>query len=337
MKRGTKFLAGPAMLLLAACSTDGKLEIRPIAGAQRATAITSGAIAEAYAQLSLGNAGLALEQFRKATRDEPDNPQAFTGMARCYDMMGRYDLSRRNYETALAIAPRDPEALEMFAVSLQAQGLRDEAASVRAELAAALAIVQPTPPPEGPSAIGKSVTIALPPVSPAPPPSPAPPGESVSAPIGTSVTIALPSARPVDPSTQPTRRAGPRLVRVSLGEVALMTSGAAPWRVAIRTADAGFVPLKPSAQAPVRLLNAARIEGLAARTRSLLRTRGWTTVAIGNAPRPRSTSLILYPDAQRPLAERMAAQFGLPTMLSASARQVTILLGRDAPVKLGRG
>jgi Flp pilus assembly protein TadD len=52
-------------------------------------------LAEGNAQLLLGNVGLAVESYRKALREEPDNIDAIAGLATCYDRMGRTDLSRR--------------------------------------------------------------------------------------------------------------------------------------------------------------------------------------------------------------------------------------------------
>ncbi len=71
-----------------------------------------------------------------AAREDPNSIDALTGIAICYDQMGRYDLSRRNYETALALAPADVSLLGAFAASLQLQGLTAEALSVRQEIAA---------------------------------------------------------------------------------------------------------------------------------------------------------------------------------------------------------
>jgi hypothetical protein len=93
-----------------------------------------------------------------------------------------------------------------------------------------------------------------------------------------------------------------------------------------------FVPLRTANATPVRirLLNAARYEGLAARTRRLLAQRGWRQLAIGNANRVRQSSLVLYPAHQRALAKRLAAQFGIALAKNASGSDVIVLLGRDA-------
>ena len=125
MKRGGKFLVSTTILAVAACGgQNGKLEIRstptPLAQGKRPVPFR---IAEARGQLALGNTALALEAFRAAAREDPNSIDALAGIATCYDQMGRYDLSRRNYEAALALAPSDVTLLGAFAASLQMQGL----------------------------------------------------------------------------------------------------------------------------------------------------------------------------------------------------------------------
>src|SRR5262245_26825430 len=113
MSRGGKFLTATAVLAMAACSMDqGKLEIRSTPSAlARGERPVPQRIAEARGQLALGNVALALEAFRIAWREDPNSIDALSGMAGCYDSMGRFDLSRRYYETALALAPADTRLL----------------------------------------------------------------------------------------------------------------------------------------------------------------------------------------------------------------------------------
>lgn len=469
MKRGGKFLAGAVCVALVACTGEkGKLEIRSTAVPPSAVAKPVPLrIAEARGQLALGNVALALESFRKASREDPASTDAFVGMAACYDRMGRYDLSRRNYEAALALAPADTQILAAFAASLEQQGLRQEALDVRREAAAraapviapavqpvaapALAAVQPPPPAAPPPAAATApveaaaplpakptlVAMAAPPppapqplaepraapaASAAPPPAsaplpvapvrpapepvvaakrpavapapvqasapppvamaaaPTPAAAPVAPAVGPSVTVKLPPPRPAAPAearaeesaapapaarpavptpaaepaapapaapaprpidvTPPVQRnasLGPRLERLSRGEIALVTTAAPLWRPTLvertdRSATVRFVPLRQASLQPVkvRLLNAARVNRLAARTRSWLKARGWQGMAIGNAPQARAHSLILYPRGKRLLAQRLSAQFGFAIAERASGSQVTVLLGRDA-------
>lgn len=459
MKRGGKFLAGAVMAALVGCTGEkGKLEIRSTAVPPSAVAKPVPLrIAEARGQLALGNVALALESFRKASREDPGSTDALVGMATCYDRMGRYDLSRRNYEAALALAPADTRLLAAFAASLELQGLNDEALEVRREASARAAPViapaaLPAPPRQAAAAApvapvpvpAETVAVAQPPrlamaapvvaapravatraapaakigapptaaVAPAPtaaaaPVAPAPPMvKAVAEPsrpvavailpaakpvaavparapaaavarvapavtvaqaapaVGPSVTVKLPPprpapARPAMPEAEPVKPApaappapaeaapmlhaqrdtsvGPRLERLSMGEIALVTTPAPVWRPALaartaRSATVRFVPLRQASLQPVkvRLLNAARVNRLAARTRSWLVARGWRGMAIGDAPVTRAHSLVLYPRGKRALAQRLSAQFGFAIAERASGSHVTVLLGRDA-------
>ncbi len=414
MNRGGKILGSAAVFAVAACSgQQGNLQIRPtptaLAAGERPVSFR---VAEGWGQLALGNVGLALESFRKAVREEPASVDAMAGIATCYDRMGRFDLARRHYEAALAIAPGDTQLLARLAASLDLAGRRTEAASVRSEIAqrlavaaaavpapaapvvdssvapvsvaavqAAVAVEEPTvgiaivpPPPvmtgdaeplaEQPLVASHVVAAAELPVAPAL--SATPPvavAETAPAKPGPSVTIKLPPARPapvlameveakqVPPVPAAVRlppvrsaaerarhafRKGPRLERLSMGEVALVTTDGPRWRAepvssSARTATVRFVPLKASTDvAEVRLLNAARVHRLAARTRAYLSGHGWRRIEIGDAESTRSRSIIYYPVGQRSVARKLSAQFGFAIAPHAKMRQVTVMLGRDS-------
>lgn len=462
MKRGGKFLVSTIALAVAACGGEqANLKVRSIP-----TPLAQGAkpvpfrVAEARGQLALGNVALALEAFRKALREDPNSTDALAGIANCYDLMGRYDLSRRNYEAALALAPANVELLGAFAQSLQLQGEIVEAARVRDEIATRLEAskapaapqvaqrapepgrvpqVAPTPPqvaervpesvpaPQVASMISEAprvvttvptsltapapVTVvqAAPPaevviprpalpaaplnlaetagpakaeialpsipaasvVEEAPPPEPAVAPQRVEqAAIGSSVTIKLPPVRRIEASTRPlaatavaapkpaaapvelpplapydrpvpkptvVQEQGPRLERLSLGEIALVTAPGPVWRTTVlaRTdisTKLRFVPIRQASTLPVkvRLLNAARVDRLAARTRTWLSARGWRGLAIGDARTTRTRSMIYYPASQRALAQRLSAQFGFALVPQRSGAQITVLLGTDA-------
>jgi hypothetical protein len=133
-----------------------------------------------------------------------------------------------------------------------------------------------------------------------------------------------------------TSRIGPRLERLSLGEVALLTGAAPTWRgqVVARTPQkltVRWVPVTTAAVRPnIRLLNAARVQGLAARNRSYLLDRGWRKIEIGNATQTRERSIVLYPAMRPMLGRSLAAQFGFRAQPTNSSEVFVILLGRDA-------
>lgn len=167
---------------------------------------------------------------------------------------------------------------------------------------------------------------------------------------GPSVTIALPPPRPaarpiaqtvVRPAEQMVERDGvqadgPRLQRLSLGEVALLTSGEPAWKpmVVARTAQSTtvhWVALKDSTPQPnVRLLNAARSQGLAARTRAYLLARGWRKIEIGDADSVRESTMVMYPAGRQATGRSLAAQFPVRAGLQQQGQVIVVLLGRDA-------
>jgi len=264
-------------------------------------------IAEGNSQLALGNVALALEAYRKALREKPDSVEAMVGMATCYDRMGRFDLSRRQMEMALAVAPANTELYSIFAESLEVQGKRDEAARVKAELAQR--VVAPEAVREAPGSI------------PVLPPPPAP-----------SVTVALAPSRSAPVAVEPPK-AGVRLERLSMGEVALVTRPEPRWeaRTVARTATSTTIRFEKKTAPVVTLLNAARVQGLAARTRAYLAARGFSGAKIGDAPVTRRFSVIQFAPSEQRRAERLAAQFGFALERHSDAGSgVTVLLGRDA-------
>lgn len=300
-----------AALAATACSSGGELSVRsissPLAAGRQAANFR---LAEGNSQFALGNIGLALEAYRKALREDSASIDAMVGLAACYDRMGRSDLSRRHYEMALATQPAEPALYAAFAQSLDSQGQAPEAARVKAELAARVVA------PEATRAVPGSVPVL--------PPPPAP-----------SVTVALAPPR-FAPVAVDRATTGVRLERLSMGEVALVTSGPVRWqgRTVARTAHSTTIRFEPR-PAAVTLLNAARVQGLAARTRLFLATRGFRGATIGDAPAVRQQSVIQYVAAERVRAERIAAQFGFALERQAGGgvtghSGLTILLGRDA-------
>lgn len=301
--------AALVLLLLAGCAgNSGKLAIRTIASpVSQAAKPLPARIAEARGLLALGNVGLALESFRIAQRDDPASTDALSGIAACYDRMGRFDLSRRYYEEALAHAPKDSALLAAFAASLDLQGKSVEAASVRRELAGSN---------DAPALASNTVTVELPPARP----------------VASEPRV----VREAGSEAETLAIAGPRLERLSLGEVALVTTPQPRWRTEVveqrqASTTVRFVPLAPERRlVKVRVLNAARHQGLAARTRVALARKGWERVSIGDADRVRERSLVLYSAANAPAARKISAQLGLALARDPRPGTLTLLLGRDA-------
>ena len=337
MNGGVKSLLLVASLAAAGCTgAPADVKIRPIADPGSKLRAGNDRLADARGQLALGNTGLALEGFRKAAREQPDNMEAFAGMAFCYEAMGRYDLAQANYEAALALAPRDTALLTALAGALDRQGKRDAASEVRSEVArlnsAAAALDQTPAEPDQPVVetprLAPAVTVALPQAQPlasvAPPP--------VTEPSMPAVNVADILAQ-VNVGADPL---APRLERMSMGEVALVTSPRAVWRGQVvsrsrQSVTVRWVPLTMASARPnIRLLNAARRQGLAARTREYLIGRGWRKIEIGDSKDIRENSVVLYPAGRQATARSLAAQFGIRTRQLDNGDVLVVLLGRDA-------
>jgi tetratricopeptide (TPR) repeat protein len=343
MHGGFKVLVVNGCLIAAGCVTDtGKLQVRAIPDEATSLRTGSGDLAQAKALLALGSVGLALEGFRKTLRGQPSNAEAMAGIAACYAAMGRYDLAQTNYEAALAQAPQDPKLLMALGDSLAAQGKYAEAATARADAARTTAASSPN--------TSTKAAVAEP-----APPTVARLADILMQTVGrmadpsSSVTVRLPPARPVETvkprplnseeiaSSAPTAQIARRLERLSAGEVALVTTGKPIWQPQFvsRTrpkATVRWVPIQSAAvvRTGIQVLNAARSGGLAARARSLLSDRGWRGIRIGDAPQVRAISIVYYPADGSMLGRRLAAQFGIHTLLARETGGVVLLLGRDA-------
>ena len=329
--------------LLAGCATQSSdFGMRAIADPlAKASAPGGSLIAEARGLVAVGNVGLAIEAYRKALRQQPDNIEAYAGIAECYDRMGRHDLSRANYEAALAVAPNNALLLQTFAASLERQGKLVEAAALRREATKA--------DDADVGVLAQSAVETLSSKQQQPPGKMAAAGPQPALPAIGSITVKLPEARPpvptpakpvsvaaATPEIRPATLSGPRLERLSLAEVVLVTTSRPRWKSEIiqRTASSTtvrFVPLADLRRSSVvRLLNAARHEGLAARTRLALSRKGWARVSVGDAERVRDKSLILYSATTAEAARKLAGELKLAIARDPRPGPLTILLGRDA-------
>ena len=291
-------------------------------------------VAEARGQFALGNIALALESFRKAAREDPASVDALVGIAACYDRMGRFDLSRRNYEAALALAPGDPALLTAFAASLDQQQLGAEATRVRGEIGARLAAAsspEVEPASFDATASDNTAAAALLPML------PTTVADSVAAVLDTGKWLREPPTAKADPVRLANVSQGPRLERLSMGEVKLVTAAGPQWRVqqersAARKPITGAAAIRQATaeRSGIRVYNAARVDRLAWRARTYLVGRGWTVATVGDVQLPRARSLIVFPSDRRAAAAKLSSQLGFAMEQRAGVRQVTILLGRDA-------
>ena len=247
---------------------------------------------------------------------------------------------------ALASSPISVSLGSIAPVAVAAAFAPDEPATVK--VAQALPTVT-APNPDAQAEItapAKSVTVKLPPAAPRQVAAFAPPASAPAAPqpaplpkASPAIVEALAKARRAEAAIPVATGRGPRLERTSLGEVALITTNAPQWASLVvkqdqRSTTVRFVPLKEARAkfASVKLLNAARVQGLAAKARSTLIDRGWRSLAIGDADAIRARSLVLYPAHRRATGLSLARQFGFEAIEKATGKEITVLLGRDAAV-----
>jgi tetratricopeptide (TPR) repeat protein len=366
MRNGGKALAIGASFAIVGCATaSSNVQVRAVDPAAKLHQ-GNDELSAAQGLLALGSVGLALEGFREAQRHQPTDPRPLAGIAACYTSMGRYDLAEQNYQAALALAPEDPVLLRSLADIFAAEGKTNEAAEARIEAAknaTPAALAQPPVAQTAMAALHKpaaSVTVELPPVRPvehlasaafnaavtiAP--------ERLPVASSSSITVPVPPARPrlsapadVDLATRSLRvdePVSPRLVRVSPGEVALVTTAKPLWQAQLvsrtqTSTTVRWVPLQMASAHPnIQILNAARREGMAARARSILLDRGWRRIAIGDAPATREDSVVLYPASRSMLGRSLAAQFGFRSVMTPGTDVLVILLGRDSALKRASG
>ena len=279
----------------------------------------------------------------------PGDARLYANLALSLDLQGRTAeaasvraemasrLAAGQAASAALVAAEPPEPQQPQPVHAEVEQPRpapvlDTAPAV--EQAAAIAVASPQ------IAVAAPVLVTPDPVRvaeqqprPTPAPSPAPTPLPRPAP---AVSMALAT---VAPPAEPVRDAssGPRLQRVSMGEVALVTAGPVRWQA--RSAERpqatalARTTFRPAPVIRLTLLNAARTQGLAARTRLLLQRQGFAAsrIAIGNAARVQRSSVVLYPAGRRADAARVAAQLGFALRHRPAAdNRLIVLLGRDA-------
>jgi hypothetical protein len=95
---------------------------------------------EGKRQLQFGNAGLAIDAFHAALREDPDSILALNGIAVAYDRLGRADVAQRFLDQALTVDPNSAVTLNNLAYLNLVQGHSAVALAYaeRAKIAASL-------------------------------------------------------------------------------------------------------------------------------------------------------------------------------------------------------
>lgn len=111
------------ILLLASCQTS-QISVRPVSNPLLADAApTKGDFyAQGKSYLKSSNCGLAIDAFRQDIFLKGGSVRSFNGLGIAYDMLERYDLSQKYYESALGLDPVSSVTLNNLAYSQYMQG-----------------------------------------------------------------------------------------------------------------------------------------------------------------------------------------------------------------------
>jgi len=333
--------------LITGCAPDS--QFRPRAVGAQAVLPVGDLVAEGRTNFALNNVALALEQFRRAVRLQPNNIDALNGIAACYDRLGRFDLSSTYYQQALALAPDNSKTLHNFQLSLTMQGRTDEAMALAREAARPRPQAPATP--SGDTLVAatgsESVTVALPPlVNPrqdqpriaeqvaAKRPVPADPAPAVPRLERQSLgEVSLVTASPVRQASTAKKMPAERVVRVTQAELVKQTSTSSEWVFAeapARPVTAAPPAASPAADLPAPRPNlgktAAKPSAPAAATPAAIPGPRKPTA---QAPRVQLASVATSNSAPVPAARPRPVT--VPAKPSASAVSTALEPGRSAP------
>lgn len=288
-------------LLLAGCSTAHLVDIKPVQrGGIGVTKNAPDAYAEAKKQLEAGRPALALEGFRRALRDSSQFVDALNGMAVAYDQLGRFDLSRRFYELALAADPTNTKVLHNIEVSARMSGPGQQLAAADGEPAFVPA--------------SKTVEVQSERVS---------PGE---------IMVPLDEPKPVAPMRA--SASSDKELPVNTVEHKVSQERVSPGEIVVPLDSAkSATPVQSSTTAErLLVLNAVGRRGQAGRMRQYLAGVGWVDARIGNTKMRLQRSVIVYPRGSRATAERLATSLPFAHRLIQGRRvsRIVLMLGRNA-------
>jgi tetratricopeptide (TPR) repeat protein len=316
--------------------THSKLAVRSLPVPESASTADEASLAKGRMLFARGEFALAADAFQKAARYDPKSADAYNGLAASYDQLGRYDLSRRYYELALAQSPEDGRVLRNFARSMLRQGDQLAARKLIAEAAAlehdgtSQAAGQAQPQPSAPAAPVQQAYA------------------DGASPSSVTMSIApepLPAAAPVTVANSPSlfQRVAATVIEAfpqsQSGVNVLLDAPAARVAPAPRAAPA---PVPAQAVAPaiassiphLHIMNAVGRKRQAARMSSYLKQDGWATISTGDSRNKLMRSRILFGAADAAAARKLAATLPFQPRLQRmrNAPAMFLLLGRDALV-----
>jgi hypothetical protein len=311
-----------ALLGTTACTTSApKIQVRAVVkGSAPQQETASAELLQAHGHLALGSVALALEGYRRTNRMDPDNVEAMMGMAECYARMGRADIASRYSQMALAASSgvkRGGNHLAEAPIQQSAQAI----APARVELARQGDAAADTA-----SATSSKATLTI---------STAAVAKAMSE---LDVTLTPPAIKRSLPVQTAGSAPAVRLQRISAQEVALVTTTAPikqadlqSSRALRRAHAASLTRAQPGGGPRLAMLNAARVPGLAARTREAFKTMAKGEILIGDAPQVIERTELRYAADQYAEAQRLSRRLGIPMRRAQlPSGSLALWLGRDA-------
>ena len=116
---GIVVLAGVMALVMAGCASERKTEHRKEDASNYNTQL-------GIDYLNAGDVPLAKEKLDRALKESPNNPKVHTARAMLFDRMHLPAQADSEYQTALRLAPNDPDVSNNYAVYLCQIGKADE-------------------------------------------------------------------------------------------------------------------------------------------------------------------------------------------------------------------
>jgi tetratricopeptide (TPR) repeat protein len=297
--------------------THSKLAVRSLPVPESASTADEASLAKGRMLFARGEFALAADAFQKAARYDPKSADAYNGLAASYDQLGRYDLSRRYYELALAQSPEDGRVLRNFARSMLRQGDQLAARKLIAEAAAlehdgtSQAAGQAQPQPSAPAAPVQQAYA------------------DGASPTSVTMSIApepLPAAAPVTVANSPSL-----FQRVA---ATVILDAPAPRAAPASVLAQAAAPAIASSTPHLHIMNAVGRKRQAARMSSYLKQDGWATISTGDSRNKLMRSRILFGAADAAAARKLAATLPFQPRLQRmrNAPAMFLLLGRDALV-----
>jgi tetratricopeptide (TPR) repeat protein len=139
MRPAPWLLALCAGLTLVGCAIGARplIGLRPVSNAPvLADLSTSESLVKGRSYLAMKQYGLAIELFKKASRDPASEAEAYNGLAISYEAIGRPDLAERYFEQAMSLAPEQPRYVANLQRFYAGSGQKEKERRLIADIAA---------------------------------------------------------------------------------------------------------------------------------------------------------------------------------------------------------